>query len=115
MGKRRRKYKFRYTDEMKIKMATKYLPDNRRDLTANMVNHSVANVFAICVKLKLFRPEIIIREVMSNFAINLYKHTMKRHTHLWNKEGYLYHVYTIGAPENSLSAGQAEEIGRAHV
>jgi hypothetical protein len=67
-------------------MATKYLPVDKRDLTLINTNHCVANYFAICVRLSLFKGETISDFSMNNFAKRLFRLAQKRHTHLWDKQ-----------------------------
>lgn len=68
-----------------IPMATKYLPVDRRDLTLINVNHCVANYFAICVRLSLFKGDTVGDTGLNNFARRLFRIVQKRHTHLWDK------------------------------
>lgn len=68
---------------MRIPMATRYLPENRRDLQQSMVDHSQANFFAICVKLRLFGAQTIDGYALNRFSKKLFKLVMQRHTHLW--------------------------------
>jgi len=69
----------------KIPMICKYLPKDRRDLTQMMVSHSVANLFVVCVRLNLYKSTTFDPTAMNDFATRLFKHTMRRHTHLWDK------------------------------
>lgn len=69
---------------MKPAMATKYLPKDRRDLTLDMVDHTQANFFALCVRLKLFKRTSVDSFHMEQFSRALYKLVMRRHTNLWN-------------------------------
>lgn len=69
----------------KMEMSSKYLPRDRRFLQERMVDKSQANLFAVCVKLKLFPVHVVNRGAMLEFARKLYIIVAKRHTHLWDK------------------------------
>ena len=70
---------------MQIPMATRCLPRDRRDIQQWMVDEGQGNLFAICVKLKLFRMDNVNREAMNEFSRKLFKLVKRRHTHLWNR------------------------------
>lgn len=62
-----------------------YLPRDRRRLQQYHVDKSLANLFATCVKLKLFKDTSIVPEALIHLAHGLFKLVSRRHTHLWDK------------------------------
>lgn len=69
-----------------VKMATRFLPLDRRDLQQRMVDNAQGHFFAVCVSLKLFSASSIDRYVMNEFSKALFRLVKQRHTHLWTTD-----------------------------
>lgn len=74
-----------------LKMQSRYLPLDRRDLRQGMVEGAVTNFFDIGIKLKLFSNWCLYSKgplysyALEDFSRWLFKRVQRRHTHLWNK------------------------------
>lgn len=69
---------------MQVELLGRYLPRDRRDLNIYMVDNSVANFFAICVKIKLFDASSVRPSLLVDLSIRLFRLVKRRHTHLWD-------------------------------
>lgn len=67
-----------------IELVGRFLPRDRRDLQQTHVDYSQSNLFAVCVKLKLFTQKSVGRQAMDVFSRKLFLLVKRRHTHLWD-------------------------------
>jgi hypothetical protein len=63
----------------------RYLPLDRKDLSAKHTGDSVSNFFTVCVKMGLWKYKDVDANLLEDFCINLFRVVKRRHTHLWDK------------------------------